>query len=474
VKVSHPPPPATTPAQASPGPLNGIQRAQGQPEKPPASPGAITPYLIDESGALDPFFAALRTLERSPSPAEASPKVVTILHYGDSPTTADLITGDVRALLQARFGNAGHGFLLTAKPWAWYQHRDVEIDDQGWHISTAVGKNREEVYGLGGASFEGEPTASTRITLKEGEKNGEKNAEKDGEKNPAQTSLEVSYLARPDGGTLSVLANGAALDSFSTASAPGEPPHPAWHKVTLPAGTKTVELKPASGSVRLFGENFETGRRGTVYDSLGLNGASTSVLSNGFNAAAWTAELQHEAPALVILNYGTNESSYGAYVDKQYEGTLRTAIARIRAAVPNAAILVMSPMDRGRRSGVDQIDTYDTIPRIVAIQRRVAADLHCAFFDTFDAMGGDGTMARWYAAHPRLVSGDLIHPTPQGASLVASLFVHDLSVGYDSFLRRTSQSAAAGPASQPPPQLPPAATQSSSPQTEQKPEDKRQ
>ena len=44
-----------------------------------------------------------------------------------------------------------------------------------------------------------------------------------------------------------------------------------------------------------------------------------------------------------------------------------------------------------------------TIPRIVALQQRVAHETGCAFFDTYTAMGGEGTMARWYGAHPRLV-----------------------------------------------------------------------
>jgi lysophospholipase L1-like esterase len=232
---------------------------------------------------------------------------------------------------------------------------------------------------------------------------------------------------------LQVFANGNLADSFSTAA---DAAHPGWHTSTLPAGARSVDLKPVSGSVRLFGESFLTGRRGVLYDSLGLNGASTSVLSNGFNAAAWAAALEHEAPQLVIVNYGTNESSYGPYVDKYYEATLRTAIARIRSALPGVSIIVMSPMDRGQRTGVDEIATFDTIPRIVAIQRRVAAELHCGFFDTFDAMGGEGTMARWYTGHPRLVAGDLIHPTPHGAAIVAQLFVKDLTLGYERYLRQ--------------------------------------
>jgi hypothetical protein len=88
-------------------------------------------------------------------------------------------------------------------------------------------------------------------------------------------------------------------------------------------------------------------------------------------------------------------------------------------------------MDRGERSGLDEIRTMPTIPEIVAIQRQVAAETHCAFFDTYDAMGGDGTMSRWYAATPRLVTADFLHPTPQGATIVASLFVDQLGLGYN-------------------------------------------
>lgn len=400
----------------------------------------VSPYLFDPCRNLDPFFAALRSLETNPTALdEGKPKVVTILHYGDSPTTADLITGDLRDLLQQRFGDAGRGFLLTAKPWAWYQHRGVDLADKNWQISTAVGKGRPEVYGLGGASFQGGPEASTRITLQTPTQ-------------PAAT-LEISYLAQPAGGTLAVAANGTPLETFSTAL---NTTRPAWHTLPLPPGTGTIDLKPTSGTVKLFGETLLTGRPGVVYDSLGLNGASTSVLSNGFNAEAWQIELQHVNRTLVIINYGTNESSYGPYVDKLYEPTLRTAITRIRTALPREPILIMSPMDRGRRSGVDQIETYDTIPRIIAIERRVAAEQNCAFFDTFNAMGGDGTMARWYTAHPRLVAGDLIHPTPQGAALVAHLFVHDLSLAYDRYLSSVppppAQTASANPTPRPIPQ----------------------
>src|ERR1022692_2053596 len=140
-------------------------------------------------------------------------------------------------------------------------------------------------------------------------------------------------------------------------------------------------------------------------------------------------------PDLVVLNYGTNESSFAAFLTREYEIELREAIRRVRAALPNASILVMSPMDRGQKNG-GEIETLPTIPRIVDIQRRVAAELHCGFFNTFEVMGGAGTMARWYDSQPRLVSADFIHPTPAGARIVATAFVRELTAGLNRYKLR--------------------------------------
>ena len=59
-----------------------------------------------------------------------------------------------------------------------------------------------------------------------------------------------------------------------------------------------------------------------------------------------------------------------------------------------SSILLMSPMDRGERKDNGEIDTMATLPRLVAIESKVAAETGVAFFNTFEAMGGEGTMAR--------------------------------------------------------------------------------
>ena len=360
---------------------------------------ASGPLLDDSAGVLDAFYRALRrTGNREPG------AVTRIVHYGDSPTTADLITGDVRALLQARFGNAGHGFILPAKPWAWYQHTGVTVNGSGWQMVPASHfEARDGLFGLGGVSFTGGTSATSEIIFEKA----------------AYTRFEVWFLRQPEGGSLTVSADDVALGGIDTA---GETKSADFAVFQAPAAASTLTL-----------------RVGLIYDSLGLNGASITVLSRMFNQSHWAAELQHRQPDLVIVNYGTNEADFPAFIDTQYEKELREAIRRLRGALPETSLLIMSPMDRGYRTGPGEIATMPTIPRIVELQRRVARETGCGFFDTFQAMGGEGTMARWYAAQPRLVSADFIHPYPAGGRMIATTFTREIISGLNRYSLRESR-----------------------------------
>jgi lysophospholipase L1-like esterase len=371
------------------------------------------PFLLDDSaGALDRFYAALWRTEKREDGA-----ITRIVHYGDSPTTADLITGGVRVELQKRFGDAGHGFILVARPWAWYQHTGAEVSGSGWQMSPASHfVSHDGMFGLGGVSFTGSGSAANRVVFANG-----------------YTRFEAWYLRQPGGGEFSLWADGRALGRVDTA---GDSKSPGFAAFQAGDAAAKLEIHVERGVVRVFGLTAEGPGPGVVYDSLGLNGASITVLSRMFNEAHWAEELQHRNPALVIVNYGTNEADFAEFVDGQYEKELREALRRIHAALPDASVLVMSPMDRGRRSGPGGIETMPTIPRIVAIQKRVARETGCGFFDTYAAMGGEGTMARWYAARPRMVSADLIHPYPGAGKTIAGIFVREIDAGLNRYKLR--------------------------------------
>jgi lysophospholipase L1-like esterase len=369
--------------------------------------------LVDPNHELDPFYAAL-----------LQGGVTRVLHYGDSPTTGDLITADARALLQKQFGDAGAGFVLIAKPWAWYYHRGLEMDASNWKIDVAgVSDLKDGMHGLGGASFQGSPGAVAHWNFQDGH----------------SRSLDVAYLAQPDGGSFSIEADGVTAGTAHTAAAESAP---GFASFDLPAGAKQVTLRVTNGVVRLFGVEFRKRSAGVIYSSLGINGANITVLSHAFNAAHWAAQLRHYKPNLVVLAYGTNESGYAQFVETTWPKELQTAVRRVQSALPEASILLMSPMDRGEKNDAGEIDTVPTLPRLVEIESHVAAEMGVAFFNTYQAMGGRGTMARWYAADPRLVGADFIHPMPGGAKIVGELLYDALRDGYNEYKLRKLNSRA--------------------------------
>ncbi len=366
--------------------------------------------LVAPNRALDHFYQALLEGRR-----------VRVLHYGDSPTTGDLITADARALFQKQFGDGGAGFVLIAKPWAWYYHRGVEMDASKWTIDVAGNTQiKDGLHGLGGASFQSTGGAVANFTVKDGER-----------------AAEVAFLKQPDGGTFSFEADGAQLGAVETAAPEREP---AWASFELPAGSRNFTVRALRGKVRLYGVEFSKSKPGVLYSSLGVNGANVTLLSHAFNGPHWTAQLRHYRPDLVVLAYGTNESGFPGFVDTTWGGELKAAVKRVQAALPETSILLMSPMDRGERNDRGEIETIPALPRLVKIEARVAEETGVAFFNTFQAMGGDGTMARWYEAEPRLVGADFIHPMPAGAKIVGELLYGALRDGYNEYKLRQLKS----------------------------------
>ncbi len=193
----------------------------------------------------------------------------------------------------------------------------------------------------------------------------------------------------------------------------------------------------------MFGIDFRRNSGGIVYSSLGLNGAYVSVLSRMFNGRHWIGQLRHYDPQLVVINYGTNESVYEKFVTQQYAKEMTEVIRRIRAALPDVSILIMSPMDRATRDIGGEIVSVPAIATLVDIQQRLAKEKGCGFFNTYEAMGGAGTMEKWYNAEPRLVYADFIHPSPAGAKILGKLLYQALMDGYNRYkLRKMKDSLA--------------------------------
>jgi lysophospholipase L1-like esterase len=386
-------------------------------QNPTDGPKTTDKDIQDATGSLAPFYAALVKTE-----AKQPGAITRITHYGDSPITNDGLTAPTRHLLQLKYGDAGHGFILIDKPWAWYGHQAITFSSGGWDNDSLMEPGSAAgLFGLGGVSFRASGAG----------KSAKYGPAADGDTGKNFSNIDVYFLKQSGGGDFGVSVNGGDPQTTSTTGPDGES---GFFQAKAPAsGPNTFEIRTLNGPVRMFGAAIENDGPGVVYDSLGVNGAYAGLLATVMNEQHWAAQLQHRKPDLIIVNYGTNESQYAS--DDQmakYDRDLREVVRRIRAALPGQAILICSPMDRGKHQG-GQIITNPAIPKIVAMQQRVAAETGCAFFNLFQAMGGEGTMAKWHDGKDHLVGGDLTHPTEAGAVIIGTLIYQALVDGFERY-----------------------------------------
>ncbi len=391
---------------------------QVQSNEPPsgiASVVSTTPGEIEDASGK-----SLQHLWASLQKTEAGNHITRISHYGDSPITGDGITSTVRRKLQMRFGDAGHGFVLFSKPWNWYYHFGIKHwASEAWESDPMFIAKGDHRYGFGGTSFTTHSAGAVAHF----------STAEEGEVGKSVSAFDIYYWAQPNGGEFEVMIDGISRGRVSTA---GNEKRSGFHQVKVESGTHALEIKSVgNGELRMYGVVMESGARGIQYDSLGINGAFIGLLNHYMDETSWLEQLRHRNPDLVILGYGANESEYENWPMDVYEKDTKEVVRRIRAALPEASIMFVGPMDRGKRGAGGKIITRPTIPKLIEAQRRMAAELGCAFFDTFTAMGGDGTVAKWRESKPVLMGGDLTHPTYDGSEIVGTLIQDALIRAYE-------------------------------------------
>jgi lysophospholipase L1-like esterase len=371
----------------------------------------------DETGhALDSFYASIaKTRAKQPG------AITRIMHYGDSLITSDYVSGAIRRKMQADLGDSGHGFILVANPWEWYFHNDVTHGaGDGWSSSRITGPTTKDgMYGLGGVTFSGSPGASAFFGTSDKGTYGKK-----------VSRFDVYYLETPNGGEVEAKI-GATTERFSTKGA-GDDKVSRIKSFTVPDGEAKLTLRVVAGNPRIFGVALERDQPGIVYDALGANGARVELLGS-INGAHLAEQMKLRKPALIVLQYGTNESEAPGLA-ANYEKTLSNVVSMIKAAAPNASILIAAPLDRAETAEGGGLRTKPIIKKLVAAQRNVAKETGVAFWNTFEAMGGEGSMAKW--AKSGLGGGDLTHPSPQGAEALGDLLFKSLTTGFDAWQSR--------------------------------------
>jgi lysophospholipase L1-like esterase len=167
-----------------------------------------------------------------------------------------------------------------------------------------------------------------------------------------------------------------------------------------------------------------------VVDTLGIDGTrSTNHLV--WNEQLWLDNVRRRAPALVVLTYGTNESTDEDEPMEVYEDGLRSVVERVRTLLPDTSCVLLAPGDFPIRTD----EGWAARPRLLAIhslQRQIASELGCGFWDGMAFMGGPGTMPAWVNADPPLARADHLHFNGRGAARKGQALCDALMLKYDS------------------------------------------
>ena len=355
---------------------------------------------------MDKFYIALGQSRNRP---------VRVAYFGDSYIEGDILTMDLRGLLQQKFGGKGVGFVEIACVSSDFR-RSVTSRRSNWTRYHANEKGRgfkASLQSMAGSYFIPSGTATYELRCQTnvyGNLLGE-------------VDEATVFFTPGDGLNIDYALNGGERQSLFSNGVAGQPQTydevvevmDSDSVVSYKTVTRTVETaqqgagnvvaKSVSGDIRRFnmtvtgghGSRFYgvalDGHHGIVVDNFSLRGSGGQHLGSipmetlrGFSAV--------RPYDLIILHYGLNvanekQKDYGGYI-----GQLGKVIDQMREAYPHASILVVSMGDRDKRGSDGQMHTMGGVKEMVSYERKMASDHHVAFWNLYEAMGGDGSLAR--------------------------------------------------------------------------------
>ncbi len=389
----------------------------------------VIQYPDESSFALDNFFDALYQIPDKE-------QLIRILHYGDSQVEGDRVSSYLRKRLQKRFGGCGTGILpLVEKQASRFTVTVENASNLGkFSLMDSPPKIRTDKYGVLGSFFMFTPQKINDSTKQE---------------EPFQTWVryrKTSYILADD--PISRFENIKVLfktqkkinvkteidkdtvlqnEIWATEglSIFEEPFKAEYDKITIRLTTE--------GTPNIYGVAFDC-NKGITLDNIALRGSSVVEFSR-MNREMLQSQLEKLKVKLVILEFGVNVipnpvKHYGFYEEMMYK-----QLRYLRSVMPEVNILVVGVSDMARRSGTGYA-SYPNVTLVRDAQKKAAFRAGCAFWDLYEAMGGENSMVAWVSAKPSLANKDYTHFSHKGAEVVGEMLYHALIQEYDNYKKR--------------------------------------
>lgn len=343
-----------------------------------------------------------------------------ILHFGDSQIENDRMTALIRYRLQRLFGGTGTGLVQAIPLYSGsLSYRQEEEGD--WLRYTYFGKRDSTIshksYGIMGAfASVGAPDEEEWPMLYYRFNTSRRGGQ--------VRRIRIFMHSYVDGAALAFRLNEEFSDTLRG----------------LPDGFNVADFThyeelseariffnfPEGG--RIYGISFES-VGGIQVDNIAMRGESGLIFTS-MNRVTQQAMLEELAPGLILLQYGGNVVPYMS--SSYYLRAFKRQLKLFSELCPGIPVIVIGPSDMAIRENDDFI-TYPGLEGIRNALRAAALDSGYGFWDLYEAMGGQNSMASFVHADPPLASTDYVHFTNLGVNLVAELFYNSLMQEYKEY-----------------------------------------
>jgi hypothetical protein len=373
---------------------------------------------------LFPFFAEV-------SSPEASKKVIRVLHYGDSQIEGDRITSYIRNQLQARFGGSGIGLIpiLAANPASISYVYDVS--DNWKKYSPLLGGREHNTNNRYGVLINfAEISPSSSFFVKNKELNGWIDLKYPNISYPlAQKSeqFRIFYGFNKSPMMVEVTQNKSVLEAEIV------PPSASLQELNWQLNSpRNVHVSfKTDDSPEVYGLSLDAGH-GIAVDNIPLRGSSGlefTKMDLGFLRNFYRLL----NVKLIILQFGVNVVPNVTSNYDYYEKLFYKQLIALKQTIPNLSLIVVGVSDVSR-NGENGYESYPNIEKIRDAQKKAAFEAGCAFWDSFEAMGGRNSMPSWVFANPPLAQKDFVHFNPMGAKIIGEMFYRSFISEYERYL----------------------------------------
>ncbi len=339
--------------------------------------------------ALKAFFDALQNNPKK--------EPVRIGFLGDSFIEGDIITSELRKQMQAAYGGTGIGFIPIVSPVAQCR-KNIQQTAIGWTTQSMVYYKKADWTKFCLTGFYYRPAEGATLDLKFNNKDRANQASFFfiNEKN-TKITVEVSggapveYSPEPSGELQSILLENSDLTSLKI-------------KVSKVEGFTGIGL-------------FLNNTTGVYVDNFSVRGSSGSVMITVNKGL--TEQLSQKVPYdLLVIQYGLNVMTTEKTMYTSYRKLMINAINHLKECYPGVPLLLMSVGDRSSK-GASGLSTHPGVLSLINAQREMAKETGIAFWNTYEAMGGEHSMIEFVKHTPPMAAKDYTHINYLGGDKVA-------------------------------------------------------